>query len=169
MKSLFHFLVATILSGSFLAACNRDKEGTVNLKLQIDSLRLELKDAYKPGTGELMSNIQLHHIKLWFAGKNANWPLAEYNESLIRSAFKKLQIYHGGTFEATAAAMIDSPLDSLTKAIAQKDSRSFEKTFVFLTTTCNNCHAVTKHPFNVITVPTIQYFSDQDFKAMIKK
>ncbi len=39
---------------------------------------------YQPGMGELMTTIQLHHAKLWFAGKNANWALAAYDESLIK-------------------------------------------------------------------------------------
>jgi hypothetical protein len=42
-------------------------------------------NAYTPGFGDLMSSIQVHHSKLWFAGKNQNWALAAYEESLIHS------------------------------------------------------------------------------------
>jgi hypothetical protein len=118
---------------------------------------------YKPGMGELMSSIQLHHAKLWFAGENNNWPLAAYNQSLITNNFKRIQLYHGGTFEAKAAYMIDPAMDSLRNAIVRKDRLAFEISFRFLTTSCNNCHIVTRHAFNVITTPTIAPIGNQDF------
>ena len=31
-----------------------------------------------PGFEEFMSNIQAHHAKLWFAGQNHNWKLADF-------------------------------------------------------------------------------------------
>lgn len=165
---MFPLLSIFFLAGAFLVACNQHTEATQNLQQEVDSLRLRLKSLYKPGMGELMSNIQLHHGKLWFAGENKNWSLAAYNESLIGSAFKKIQLYHGGTFEAKAASMIDPAMDSLTSAIGEKDSRSFKRSFIFLTTTCNNCHAVTKHAFNVITVPATPPVSNQDFRTMAR-
>ena len=32
---------------------------------------------YTPGLGELMSLQQMRHAKLWFAGQEKNWPLAD--------------------------------------------------------------------------------------------
>lgn len=121
-------------------------------------------EVYTPGMGEIMSNIQLHHAKLWFAGENENWPLAEYNESLIQSAFKRIQTFHGDKAEAKTAFMIYPSMDSISNAIRQKDIRSFERSFRFMTLTCNNCHTVTRHEFNVITIPTTPPVTDQDFK-----
>mgnify|MGYP001792296011 CR=1 FL=1 len=45
-----------------------------NLLLQqkVDSLQQQLAKTYKPGFGEFMSGIQIHHAKLWFDGKNQN-------------------------------------------------------------------------------------------------
>ena len=118
---------------------------------------------YQPGVGELMSSIQLHHAKLWFAGENDNWLLAAYNQSLITNAFKRIQLYHGETLEAKAAYIIDPAMDSVRNAIARKDHLAFESGFRFLTTSCNNCHIVTKHAFNVITIPTVAPIGNQDF------
>ena len=63
----------------FLFSCNQNtlntKEVKTNIKLQkrIEVLESQLSNMYKPGFGEMMSSIQAHHSKLWFAGKNKNW------------------------------------------------------------------------------------------------
>ena len=35
-------------------------------------------EAYTPGLGDFMGQIQMRHAKLWFAGKAKNWQLAAY-------------------------------------------------------------------------------------------
>jgi len=147
----------------FLEACNTRNDGTAPLRSQIDSLRQELKKSYVPGTGELMSNIQLHHTKLWFAGSNASWPLAEYQESLIRSGFKKVQLYHAQKPEAQLAAMIEPAMDSVEAAIHAKDRKMFIRQYQLMTSSCNSCHQATKHPFNVIKIPRLVPMDDQEY------
>lgn len=127
--------------------------------------RLRESNAYVPGYGELMLNIQIHHAKLWYAGSNQNWPLAAYNMSLIRSAFKKIRLYHPSDANTAATSMIDLPLDSIAGAISLKSPTAFKKSFDLLTVTCNNCHTVTNHAFNVITIPTTPPFTNQDFST----
>jgi hypothetical protein len=171
MKSIFTLVSAVLLFAAPRTGCNNHSHitKTQRLQLQIDSLQLRLNNLYKPGMGELMSNIQLHHSKLWFAGENQNWPLAEYNESLIQSAFKKIQLYHGDKPEAKAAFMIFPAMDSISNAIREKDKQSFERSFSLMTVTCNNCHSVTSHPFNLITIPKFPPVTDQDFKTAMKQ
>jgi len=161
MKAIL--LVGAILF--FLQACNTitPNDRTVPLQAQIDSLRQELKKNYVPGTGELMSNIQLHHTKLWFAGNNGSWPLAEYQESLIRSGFKKVQLYHGQKPEGQLVAMIAPALDSVEAAIHKKDKATFIRQYQFMTSSCNACHQATKHPFNVIKIPQLLPMDDQEY------
>src|ERR1700722_17015701 len=133
----FSSLIAFILfSAAFFAGCVSHTDEVRRLQQQVDSLRTGLNNSYKPGMGELMSNIQLHHSKLWCAGENQNWPLAEYNESLIQSAFKKIQLYHGDKPEAKAALMIFPSMDSISNAIREKNKRSFERSFFLMTVTC---------------------------------
>ena len=169
MKPFFPLVAAILMIGASLAGCTSHSNEAQSLQPQIDSLRLMLNNLYKPGMSELMSNIQLHHSKLWFAGENQNWPLAEYNESLIQSAFKKIQLYHGDKPEAKAAFMIFPAMDSISKAISEKNKGSFERSFLLMTVTCNNCHTVTSYPFNLITIPKIPPVTDQDFKTAMKQ
>ncbi|MEO6833090.1 MAG: hypothetical protein ABI378_11270, partial [Chitinophagaceae bacterium] len=71
-------LTFLILLSFGLFACNQQNNQTQGLQNQIDSLNKKLADTYKPGFGEFMSGIQVHHNKLWFAGKNQNWALADF-------------------------------------------------------------------------------------------
>jgi hypothetical protein len=52
--------------------------------------------AYKPPLGDIMGKIQLRHIKLWFAGKLANWELATYETDEIRASLEQAaDLYRG--------------------------------------------------------------------------
>src|SRR5882757_1533247 len=137
-------LTAMLISCSLFTSCSQHETQTNHLQAQIDSLQRQIKNNYTPGFGELMSNIQLHHAKLWFAGDNRNWALAKYEESLILSAFKKIQQFHGNSPEAKIAAMINPAMDSVDRAIKDKNSVAFRQSFLFLNASCNNCHQATK-------------------------
>ena len=53
----------------------------------------ERPPAYTPGLGEFMSGIQVHHEKLWFAGKAGNWQLADFETGEIRETIDDIQKY----------------------------------------------------------------------------
>jgi hypothetical protein len=59
-------------------SCKQPGNSTAALQSRIDSLEKKIAATYKPGFGEFMSSIQIHHAKLWFAGKNQNWELADF-------------------------------------------------------------------------------------------
>lgn len=161
-------LILTLIFIVMLTSCNSQPPTIAPaqpVQARLDSLEKRLRHTYTPGFGELMLNIQIHHAKLWFAGKNGNWQLAAYDESLIRSAFQKLRTFHPDNPNAVATAMIDIPMDSIDAAITRKSPAAFRHGFTYLTTTCNNCHAVTKHPFNVITIPNTEPIGNQDFSV----
>jgi hypothetical protein len=67
-----------------LFACNQQADNTKILQIRIDSLENKLADTYKPGFGEFMGGIQAHYSKLWFAGKNENWKLAEFEFNVVK-------------------------------------------------------------------------------------
>lgn len=164
MKAIILKFSVIISTALLLGACNQPNDHTLQLQAQIDSLKDQLKKSYVPGTGELMTNIQIHHGKLWLAGKNSNWLLAEYQESLIRSAFRKVQQYHGQKPEAKLVAMIEPAMDSVEKAIREKNAGSFKRQFEFMTSSCNNCHQATHHPYNVIVAPSLVPLDNQRYK-----
>jgi hypothetical protein len=145
-------------------SCNQKSNNNQQLQARIDSLEKELANTYKPGLGEFMSGIQVHHAKLWFAGQNQNWELADFELHEIMEALDDIKTFNTDRPEIKSLTMIYPPLDSLNKSVQQKNSASFKSNFVLLTTTCNNCHRDTDHGFNVIKIPDTPPFSNQEFK-----
>ena len=57
--------------------------------------------------------------------------------------------------------MLIPALDSVDRAIQNKDGPAFQHAFILLTSTCNNCHKATNHAFNVIRIPDSPPFTNQ--------
>ena len=162
-----HNTVRFILSFTlliFLDACNHSKNDHAELQRQVDSLNNRLENIYVPGLGEFMTSIQLHHAKLWFAGTNGNWDLANFEMEEIQETLDDIQKYNRDRPEIKDLPIILGPLDSVKTAIAAKNLVAFKKSFNFLTTGCNNCHQITKHEFNIITIPDSPPVTNQAFE-----
>lgn len=151
--------------GANLTSCTQPTPGTEALQAQITRLQQRLDSAYSPGLGEFMSGIQVHHEKLWFAGKATNWELADFELGEIKESLDDIRHYCSNRPEVASLPMIQPPLDSLAAAVKKQDPTAFKSSFLLLTTTCNNCHQATKHGYNVIQVPTTPPFSNQVFGA----
>ena len=87
-------------------ACNSSGGSNGDMAIlqgRIDSLQHKLDDVYKPGLGEFMSGIQVHHAKLWFAGSAGNWKLADFEIGEITEA---LEAVRAGLAEADRGKLI---------------------------------------------------------------
>lgn len=155
------FLVLVIMS---LIACNQQQDQTWKLEKRIDSLEKKLDKAYKPGLGEFMSGIQVHHAKLWFAGRAENWKLAEFEVNEIRESIEDIQKYVTDRQETQQLPMLMPVLERVNSAIKEQNIEKFKSSFQLLTNTCNNCHHTTDHEFNVIVIPETPPFSNQRFQ-----
>ncbi len=158
------FILVLIMLSLLMAGCNHSKNSQVDLQKQIDSLNDRVKNTYAPGLGDFMASIQLHHAKLWFAGKNENWELANFEMEEIQEALEDIRKYNGDRPEIKDLPIIINPLDNLKAAITSKNQTAFKNSFILLTNSCNNCHQVTKHGFNVIKVPDIPPVTNQSFE-----
>jgi hypothetical protein len=157
-------IITTLIVPVILFACHQPGSNQL-LQQKVDSLQYQLSNVYKPGFGEFMAGIQVHHAKLWFAGKNKNWKLADFEIKEIEEALAGIQQYCKDRTESKSIGMMDGPIDSLKKAIGQKNEGQFNSSYLLFTATCNNCHRSTAHEFNVITIPASPPFTNQDFKA----
>ena len=159
MKNVLFYLIAM---AAF--SCNQSATSNLALHKKIDSLQSEINNSYKPGLGEFMSQIQIHHAKLWFAGTNENWQLANFEIGEIQEALDDIPKYCADRPEVKSIGMIIPAMDSLSNAVKEKDESKFRNGFTLLTATCNDCHKATNHGFNVIKIPDVPPVTNQFFK-----
>lgn len=154
----------SLLLIALLTACQSPgPDHTAELQAQIDSLRAASAKSYKPGFGEFMSGIQSHHAKLWFAGTNENWALADFEVHEIMEAFDDIREFQKERPESAKTGMIDPAIDSVNAAIKAQSLPRFKSSFEFLTNSCNACHEATNFSFNKVKIPAAQAFPNQDF------
>lgn len=162
---LKNFFLLALISLMVLFACNQSAESNQLLKTRIDSLENKLADNYKPGFGEFMSSIQAHHAKLWFAGQNQNWKLADFEMYEIMESIDDIKKYETDRKESKNIGMLTPAMDSIQNAINEKSLTKFKSSYTLLTNTCNNCHVASEFEFNVVKIPDVSTFSNQDFKV----
>lgn len=163
MKKYFVLLVIIIFIG-----CSQQTPPDKTSSAAIDSLAAELKnlkELYRPGLGEIMGGIQTHHAKLYFAGMNSNWELADYELKEIRERLVEAIAIETNRSEVKNIPMMYPSIDSLAIAVKEQDIKKFEACFQSMTNSCNNCHRAINFQFNVISIPTTPPVSNQDFKA----
>jgi hypothetical protein len=158
MKKIFF-----VLPMLFLGACSDNSDKISELQNRIDSLQLKVDDSYKPGFGEFMSNIQVHHAKLWFAGTSQNWKLADFEIQEIKESLEDIRKFQFEREETKTLPIIFPPLDSVQSAINKKNLNSFKQSFSLLTSTCNACHRAVNNEFNKVKIPDSPPFSNQSF------
>ncbi len=115
-----------------------------------------------PGLGEIMSLQQMRHIKLWFAGNAANWPLAAYEIGELGEGFDDVKNLLGPDI---VDQHVGGPIAALQKAIDGKDRKAFIAAFDNLSAGCNACHHALDHSFIAIQRPNMLPYSDQNFCA----
>jgi muramidase (phage lysozyme) len=159
MKNFMFIMIAFMFF-----ACNQSASKYQVLQKKVDSLQSRLDNSYKPGLGEFMSQIQIHHAKLWFAGKYKNWELAGFEVGEIQEALDDIPKYCADRPEVKSISMVIPAMDSLSEAIKENNENKFSDGFTLLTATCNDCHKATDHGFNVIKIPDVPPVTNQVFK-----
>lgn len=164
---IFSFLIP-FLSLLILAGCSaKNSSGT-----QVNDIHTQKnRECYRPGLGEMMSTIQHHHTKLWFAGINKNWKLAEFEVNELEETFDSISALHGDEFDVgkLIPEIIKPRLKETSNAIGKKDLVSFKKQYSELSSGCNSCHETTGHEFIKIKTPTQPAFTDQVYGVESEK
>jgi hypothetical protein len=152
----------------FVVGCNSAGNETKVLNSRIDSLEKKLANTYKPGLGEFMSAIQVHHAKLWFAGLNENWELADFEVHEIAENLEAIKEYQTERPEVRSLSILEPAIDSVKAAIEKKKLPDFKSSYILLTNSCNECHKAVNYSFNEVKVPDAPPFSNQVFKQKNK-
>ncbi len=125
---------------------------------------------YLPGLGDLMNaSMQVHHTKLWLAGRSQNWPLAAYELKELRETVDDVQTFAPAWRGVPIGSMVVTlypGFNALDGAVKARDAAAFNAAFHQLTAACSACHAAASHPEIRIIVPSpdeSSKFVDQDF------
>lgn len=152
-----------------ISSCTQQTDENKILQERVNPLDKKVADSYTPGFGEFMSGIQIHHNKLWFAGENENWKLADFEIHEIMEAIDNIKKYQQERKESEMIDMINPALDSVNFAIKEKNPALFKRSFISLTNICNQCHRTTNFEFIVVKIPDQPPFSNQDFMNQVGK
>ncbi len=113
-----------------------------------------------PSLSDIMVLQQMRHIKLWFAGRAGNWPLADYEIDALKDGFDDVtKMLDGDIVDKHVGAAVAA----LEKSIDAKDRAAFITAFDKLSAGCNACHHTLDHAFIAIQRPTALPYSDQSF------
>jgi hypothetical protein len=124
---------------------------------------------FNPGVGELMNLIvQPRHTKLWFAGREANWPLAEYEIKELRAALanvaKARPVFRQQPVAERVEAFLGGPFSAVEAAIKAGDVAKFTEAYASVNTGCNACHTALNQAQVVIKSPEQPSYPDQEFR-----
>jgi len=161
-----------LLAGIFLiTGCSRtgDRSNVDRKTDENNTVHTNTDSSYLPGVGEIMNGIiQPHHYKLYLAGKQQNWILADYEIKQLKGGFDRVGKYHKNTLSANAIPIISPSITAIEKFINEKNTTLFNRGFIALTKACNTCHQATGYGFNIITVPVENSFGNQQFSPASK-
>ena len=126
--------------------------------------------SYRPGLGELMNFTQMRHAKLWFAGQEQNWQLAQYEVDELQEGFDDVVRFHPSHKDSPlpltllVPKIMSQPMGDLRSAISAHDKQAFVLAYDGLTAGCNSCHQATNFGFNVVKRPSgTSWFDNQAF------
>jgi hypothetical protein len=136
---------------------------------KITALIDSLTDAVKPGLGEYMNDIQVHHAKLWFAGTYGNWGLAQYElgeiDELMANVVKEYPTHNGVAIASIMQAVRNTQLPELDSVITKHGTtEQFHTAFNELNAACNGCHGATEHRFIKIQPPNVPPATNQMYE-----
>ena len=111
----------------------------------------------------IMTAIQLRHIKLWSAGKVKNWDLLNYEAQKLEDDFISAAGFYRN-LPIDNVVLVDRPLKRLMEAAKHKDYSLYAKAFDELTAGCNSCHVTGQVGYIRIQLPRSSPFSDQSYE-----
>lgn len=130
--------------------------------------RLAALEAAAPGVGDVMSNVQLHFAKLYFAAESGNWDLAKFElheiEENLEKSVRLRPEENGVRLDNIFEAFKETEFEAMNQAAASKDKISFNRAYNDSIAVCNSCHTATRRHFIVITLPTAPPVTNQLWK-----
>ena len=114
----------------------------------------------QPTLSDLMTLVQVRHIKLWFAGKAQNWDLLQYEVRQIGDALSRSALLYSN-IPVELVVETHKSVQKIGDAARDRNSAAFEAAYGEMKTACNSCHAAAGIAFIRVQPPTLFPFTDQ--------
>ena len=105
------------------------------------------------GFDNAMVETGYRYQELFWAGRDENWEYAAYQLEKIKIAIEN-GLQRRPKRAKSAEYFLTHVLPEMQKSVSDKDTAEFNRTFLALTSNCNNCHAAEKVPFFAVKTPT---------------
>jgi len=162
MRKIF---AITIAAASMVGAVAMAQDAAQNITEGSVESRLDAVAAIQPGLGTIMIEYGNRFINTHFAAMAGNWGLAGYQLKEAREIQEVGEITrpkHAKNLKEFETKYL-VPLD---EAIKAKDLSAFNTRYSLALAGCNECHALTRHPFIQIVVPAKAPASYLNFYAV---
>lgn len=119
--------------------------------------------ALLPSQSHAMMDVEYHFANLWFAGREANWPLATFYLNETRShvqwtvrlrPVRKLASGQDLELKPLYDSFESGGVAAVRAAIEHKDRREFDASYRQTLALCHACHVAAEKPFLKPVVPT---------------
>ena len=124
---------------------------------------------FNPGVGELMNLIvQPRHTKLWFAGREGNWALVEYESKELRSALanvaKARPVFRQQSVADNVEMFLGGPFRAVDDAVRERSAAKFGEAYAMVNAGCNASHTALNQSQVVIRTPETPSYPDLEFR-----
>lgn len=159
MKIPSHLALVALLVASIALVIALDAKKAARPEVVADPEDFEL--------GAAMGNMQRFAEKLHFAGQAGNWALADFYlheiDEVTEAIIKAKVVDEGVNVGELMKAMLPASIASVREAIQSRDRAQFATRYEGMLSSCNACHASSRHAFVKIVVPKAPTYQNQDF------
>jgi len=143
--------------GGVHAQANAAPPDVEALKAEVEALKRQV-----PDQAHVMADVDYHFSSLWFAGKNANWPLAEFYLGEVRSHLnwavrvrpvRKLSSGADLELRPILQTVEGAGLADIKGAIEKRGLRAFDLAYRGTMGQCYACHAAAEKPYLRLRIP----------------
>jgi hypothetical protein len=120
--------------------------------------------------GDIMTKLQRHANKLYFAGEHRNWDLAAFYLEEVEETVKGIankDIMEGQVnVSGLMQALLVPEVETLEEKLQHQSLDEFRAQYRALIKGCNACHETTKHAYIRIIEPRTPIFDNQDYQPV---
>jgi len=120
---------------------------------------------------DIMTKLQRHMNKLYFAGEHKNWDLTAFYleelEETVKGVANKNIMEGQVNISGLMQGLLVGEIETMEEKLQDQTVESFRPQYLALVKACNLCHEATKHSYIRIIQPRTPIFDNQDYNPVV--